>query len=110
MTVWLHHKIGNENPDQKCAGLFVEDKLVDFSIQECFQFLSSIELPGKRKNRNKQTKIFQLFITGIVLTKPHDFVGLGYQSKDIVFGFIIEYSSLMDFGPYVIGLLLYEDF
>ncbi len=32
------------------------------------------------------------------------FVGLAYQGKDIVFGFIIEYSSLMDFGPYVIGL------
>jgi hypothetical protein len=38
------------------------------------------------------------------------FVGLVYQGKDIVFRFIIEYSSLMDFGPYVIGLFLYEDF
>jgi len=27
------------------------------------------------------------------------FVGLAYQCKDIVFGFIIEYSSLVDFGP-----------
>jgi hypothetical protein len=28
------------------------------------------------------------------------FVGLGYQCKDIiVFRFIIEYSSLKDFGP-----------
>jgi len=27
------------------------------------------------------------------------FVGLVYQSKDIVFRFIIEYNSLMDFGP-----------
>jgi hypothetical protein len=27
------------------------------------------------------------------------FVGLAYQSKDIVFRFIIEYSSSMDFGP-----------
>jgi hypothetical protein len=26
-------------------------------------------------------------------------VGLAYQGKDIVFGFIIEYSSLKDFGP-----------
>jgi hypothetical protein len=33
-------------------------------------------------------------------TKP-DFIGLGYQEgKDIVvFRFIIEYSSLRDFGP-----------
>jgi hypothetical protein len=27
------------------------------------------------------------------------FVGLPYQGKDIVFRFIIEYSSLRDFGP-----------
>jgi hypothetical protein len=27
------------------------------------------------------------------------FVGLAYQGKDIVFSFIIEYSSLRDFGP-----------
>jgi hypothetical protein len=27
------------------------------------------------------------------------FVGFAYQGKDIVFRFIIEYSSLMDFGP-----------
>jgi hypothetical protein len=68
LAVWLHHKIGNENPDQKCAGLFVEDKLVDFSIQECFQFLSSIELLGKKKTETNKL-IFQLFITGIVFDK-----------------------------------------
>jgi hypothetical protein len=28
-----------------------------------------------------------------------NFIGLGYQGKDIVFKFIIEYISLMDFGP-----------
>ncbi len=28
-----------------------------------------------------------------------NFVGLAYQGKDIVFRFIIEYSSLKDFGP-----------
>jgi hypothetical protein len=38
------------------------------------------------------------------------FVGLAYQGKDIVFRFIIEYSRLMDFGPHVVGLTLYEDF
>ncbi len=27
------------------------------------------------------------------------FIGLAYQGKDIVFSFIIEYSSLRDFGP-----------
>jgi hypothetical protein len=40
----------------------------------------------------------------------HSFVGLAYQGKDIVFRFIIEYSSLRNFGPYVISLFLYEDF
>ncbi len=37
-------------------------------------------------------------------------VGLAYKGKDIVFRFIIKYSSLRDFGPQVIGLFLYEDF
>jgi hypothetical protein len=37
-------------------------------------------------------------------------IGIAYQGKDIVFRFIIEYSSLRDFGHYVIGLFLYEDF
>jgi hypothetical protein len=41
------------------------------------------------------------------------FIGLAYQEKDIVFRFIIEYSSLMDFWPLgkiIICLFLYEDF
>jgi len=41
----------------------------------------------------------------------YKFIGLAYQGLDIVFRFIIEYSSLMDFGP--LGnnfILLYEDF
>jgi hypothetical protein len=36
--------------------------------------------------------------------------GIGYQGRDIVFIFIIEYSSLMDFGLQVVGLFLYKDF
>jgi hypothetical protein len=40
-----------------------------------------------------------------------DFIfGLVYQGKDIVFTFIVEYSSLRDFGPQVVGLILYDDF
>ncbi len=42
------------------------------------------------------------------------FVGLSYQGKDIGFRLIIEYSSIRDFGPpkviIIIGLFLYEDF
>jgi hypothetical protein len=41
----------------------------------------------------------------------HFFVGLVYKGKYIVFRFIIEYSSLGDFGPLVdLGLFLNEDF
>jgi len=35
-----------------------------------------------------------------VLAYKVPFVGVFYQGKDIVFGFIIEYSSLRDFGPH----------
>jgi hypothetical protein len=32
---------------------------------------------------------------------PASFIGLGYQGKDIVYRFIIEYIvALRDFGPY----------
>jgi hypothetical protein len=31
--------------------------------------------------------------------KEKEFIGVAYQGKDIVLRFIIEYSSLMDFGP-----------
>jgi len=36
--------------------------------------------------------------------------GFAYQGKDIVLRFIIEYSSLRDFGTWVIGIFLYDDF
>ncbi len=35
--------------------------------------------------------------------------GIAYQGKDIMFIFIIEYNSLMDFG-HGVGFFLYEDF
>jgi hypothetical protein len=37
--------------------------------------------------------------TELALMEGSVFVGLAYRGKDIVFGFIIEYSSLRDFGP-----------
>jgi hypothetical protein len=40
-----------------------------------------------------------LFIVYLDGTLPKVFVALAYQGKDIVFRFIIEYSSLRDFGP-----------
>jgi len=42
--------------------------------------------------------------------KALDFIGLALVGKDIVFRFIIKYSNLKEFGPYLIGLFLYEDF
>jgi hypothetical protein len=39
-----------------------------------------------------------------------NFVGIALIGKDIVFRFIIEYGSLKDFGPHVIGLFLCENF
>jgi len=42
-----------------------------------------------------------LFYGGFISALSFSFVvvGLAYQGKDIVFRFIIEYSSLRDFGP-----------
>jgi hypothetical protein len=40
----------------------------------------------------------------------NSFFGIAYQGKDIVFEFIIKYSSLTDFCPQVVGLFLYNDF
>jgi hypothetical protein len=37
-------------------------------------------------------------------------VGLAYQGKGFVFTFIIEYSSLRDFGSLVLDIFLYENF
>ncbi len=44
---------------------------------------------------------FFFFLKGKCMLQENDhaFVDLAYQDKDIVFRFIIEYSSLMDFGP-----------
>jgi hypothetical protein len=51
--------------------------------------------------QNVDVKRCQMKVQGL---RPIVFVGLAYQCKDIVFRFIIEYSSLRDFGPYVVGL------
>jgi hypothetical protein len=38
-------------------------------------------------------------ISWLLLAKPSNFIGFTYQGEDVVFRFIIEYSSLRDFGP-----------
>jgi hypothetical protein len=50
------------------------------------------------------------YILLIKVALASSYVGLALARKDIVFRFIIEYSSLRDFGPLVVGLFLYEDF
>jgi hypothetical protein len=43
---------------------------------------------------------YLLFVGGIYQHKPQNyFVGLALVGQDIVFRFIIEYSSFRDFGP-----------
>jgi len=50
-------------------------------------------IPSAPSNASNQTQAKKTFLL-------NTFVGLAYQGKDIVvFGFIIEYSSLRDFEP-----------
>jgi hypothetical protein len=61
---------------------------------------------------NKRLKIIPIFGNKVPRNEKkwkQNFQNL-MLGKDIVFRFIIEYSSLRDFDPKVIGLFLYEDF
>jgi hypothetical protein len=49
----------------------------------------SVSYPGGGQQRNYFDLVFFFFF----------FWGIAYQGKDIVFKFIIEYTSLRDFGP-----------
>jgi hypothetical protein len=72
----------------------------------------NILIPNEEQNpcTPKTNSLFQLFKQ---LFPPHEFqplhisflfVGFAYHGKDIVFRFIIKYSSLMDFAP-LVGLI-----
>jgi len=56
-----------------------------------------------RKGRQHLASYYLDFYKGTLkfdkLVSEGEFIGLAYQGKDIVFRFIIEYSSLMGFGP-----------
>jgi hypothetical protein len=43
-------------------------------------------------------------INNVYIKRLLKFVGLALVGKDIVFRFIIEYSNLREFGPWVVGL------
>jgi hypothetical protein len=67
-------------------------------------------------SKNSVQKIQTQFITISILSQLFEYgsapplLALPYQGKDIVFRFIIEYSSLMDFGACVISLFLLRIF
>jgi hypothetical protein len=86
------------------------------SLMNVFIMVSSLCVPPPLPRPVKNHLGFKLgtlasFLLYFILSSLFgSFVGLAYQGKDLVFRFIIEYSSLMDFGPYPIHLFLCEDF
>jgi hypothetical protein len=54
--------------------------------------------PEEHFSTKKASKVHMLYSTMVSLC-PSSFICFAYQGKVIVFRFIIEYSSLMDFGP-----------
>ncbi len=57
-------------------------------------------MPSKKNNQMRSpTQIGSRIGNRNIFLLSSTFIGLAYQGKDIVFRFIIEYSSLMDFGP-----------
>jgi hypothetical protein len=87
-----------QNQTTPHSGFFNNLKLNNHRFQVCAKFKEPVGVP---KEMLVQSRFFDQFLA--LPTKA-------YQGKDIVFRFIIEYSSLRDFGPgHVIGLFLYED-
>jgi hypothetical protein len=89
----------------------VERLILDLAIQNAItQMFSNLT------HKENSDLIIEVLLFCLILYPERNsnlllFVGLAfYQGKDIVFRFIIEYSSLRDFGTYVIDLILYEDF
>jgi hypothetical protein len=75
-----------------------------FHLHPCWSHDSCI-FYWKEKKHPPQDKSANTHMISVPSSCPFKFldqtqcVGLAYQGKDIVFGFIIEYSSLRDFGP-----------
>jgi hypothetical protein len=89
----------------------VERLILDLAIQNAItQMFSNLT------HKENSDLIIKVLLFCLILYPQRNsnlllFVGLAYyQGKDIVFRFIIEYSSIRDFGTYVIDLILYEDF
>jgi hypothetical protein len=89
----------------------VERLILDLAIQNAItQMFSNLT------HKENSDLIIKVLLFCLILYPERNsnlllFVGLAfYEGKDIVFRFIIEYSSIRDFGTYVIDLILYEDF
>jgi hypothetical protein len=65
-------------------------------VQELYNFLKGL---GPRL-------LFHGPICGSFLMGAFSLLAFVYQGKDIVFKFFIEYNSIRDFGPWVVGLFL----
>jgi hypothetical protein len=83
-----------------------------WNIRVHMVFLIRIQNLVRSDSKNSVQKIQTQFITISILSQLFEYgsapplLALPYQGKDIVFRFIIEYSSLMDFGACVISLFL----
>jgi hypothetical protein len=103
----ISNKTGNKNPTVMGLGKLappVHHPLqVEFSRSKLpfSQFVN----PHLYMGTSISYPIYRIYIPMFI-----DFVGLAFVGKDIVFRIIIEYSSLRDFCPYVVGLFFYEDF
>jgi hypothetical protein len=63
---------------------------------------------GETKTRDQTGFLCQIWIC--LFWTFCDFIRVAYKGKNVVFIFIIDYSSLRDFDSYVIVLFLYEGF
>jgi hypothetical protein len=74
-----------------CMGLGVQLECTHVMLKLCQQCFE-----GTRNDFQASTACFVKYVVWSFIY----FVGLAYQGKDIVFRFIIEYSSLRDFGKF----------
>jgi hypothetical protein len=115
-NLWSHPEILSGSPYASFPSLL----LVAVHTESANGVLLSFYYPVTSKcpsvdTNNSLSLSLSLSLYGPIHLLTTSFIGLAYQGKNIVFRFIIEYSSLRDFyrplARYVIGLfLLYEHF
>jgi hypothetical protein len=86
------------------------------NIRVHMAFLIRIQNLVRSDSKKSVQKIQIQFITISILSQLFEYgsaqplLALPTKARILCFRFIIEYSSIMDFGPYVIALFLCEDF